>query len=273
MEQIVEKNQIAPTSTSAAAQASADQAERLIAIGLSNSASMDTIERLIKMRNELNAERAKQAFFAALSSFQGDCPVIPKTKIVKNKDGSVRYSYAPLDEIASHIAPLLGKHGLSYRIETKMTTTKAGNGADQSFLKAICHVYHSDGHCESSDFDVPVMNTGYMNHAQEFASAATFAKRQAVCNALGIITGDDDDDDKTGGNLPPPPRPAVAPKMAASAVADHLSAIEAAATLEDLERVYKAAYVAASKVPDKEALQKFVAKKDDRKAVLQRGGK
>ena len=45
-----------------------------------------------------------------------------------------------------------------------------------------------------STFKVPIDKEGYMNAPQKFASALTFAKRYAFCNAFGILTGDEDDD-------------------------------------------------------------------------------
>lgn len=51
-------------------------------------------------------------------------------------------------------------------------------------------------------------------------------------------------------------------------IADHSAAIEAAASMEDLERSFKAAYVAANRRGDKKAMQTFIALKDQRKASI-----
>lgn len=53
-----------------------------------------------------------------------------------------------------------------------------------------------------------------------------------------------------------------------SALADHLAAIEAAATLADLKKAHAAAYAAAYRLKDGEALVQFAAKKDSVKARL-----
>jgi hypothetical protein len=58
-----------------------------------------------------------------------------------------------------------------------------------------------------------------MNEPQRFASALTFAKRYAFCNAFGILTGDEDDNAEKATAPPakptrerhPPPQSSAAP--------------------------------------------------------------
>ena len=160
--------------------------ESLIAKAIESNVPVETLERLLAMRSELKAEQAKEAFYQALSDFQSECPIIKKTKQVKNKDGSVRYSYAPLDSIIEQISPFLNKHGLSYTTDT--TQKKDG------FVTAIVEIHHRLGYSKLSEFDIPIDDAAFMNDAQKAASAFSFAKRYAVTNALGIMTGDMDDD-------------------------------------------------------------------------------
>lgn len=161
-------------------------AETLIRLALENKADVDTLERLLTIRRELQAETARASYFAALASFQGECPVIVKDKSVLNKDGrSVRYLYAPLESILRQVSGLLLKHGFSYRFETSST--------DKAVLVS-CVASHRDGHCERTSFESQIDPQAFMNLAQKFGSALTFAKRYALCNAFGIVTGDEDDD-------------------------------------------------------------------------------
>ena len=153
---------------------------------IENNLPVETMERLFALREKMKAEQAREAFTEAMSKFQAECPVIEKTKKVFNKDGrTVRYSYAPLDSIVSQVQAPLGKYGLSHSIETLN---------EEGFLTAICKITHSLGHSESSAFKVPIDKDGYMTEPQKYASALTFAKRYAFCNALGILTGDEDTD-------------------------------------------------------------------------------
>lgn len=172
-------------------------AETIISQAIAQNVPVETLERVLAMRRELKAEYAQEAFYKSLAAFQADCPVIQKTKVVKSKDGSIRYKYAPLEAIVTQVGPLLQKHGFSHT-----ETTKDG--------KVTVKIIHELGHSETSDFEVPINQDAYMNEAQKAASALTFAKRYAFCNAFGILTGDEDDDSLgTNNGDTPKPTPLV----------------------------------------------------------------
>jgi len=152
---------------------------------------VNTMERLLAMRRELKSEDAKRQFDEALADFQSECPAIDKRKRVMNKDGkSIRYSYAPLDDIVEQVKPLLKKFGFSYSIDID---TQAQVG----WVIAKCQITHSAGHSKDSSFKCPIDKDGYMNEPQKYASALTFAKRYSFCNAFGILTADEDTDART----------------------------------------------------------------------------
>jgi hypothetical protein len=147
---------------------------------------IETMEKLFALHEKFKEGKAKEAYILALSKFQGECPIIQKTKKVLNKDGrGVRYQYAPLDSIIEQVKELLAKNGLSYRWEVE-------NKPD--IIKATAIITHKLGHSESSSFEVPIDKDAYMTLPQTYASALTFAKRYTFCNALGISTGDEDTD-------------------------------------------------------------------------------
>lgn len=159
--------------------------ETLISQAIENKTSVETMERLFNLRKEVKAEQAKEMFVAALSAFQGELPVIQKTKPVKNKEGKVIYMFAPIDSIVEQTKDLLKKHGISY-------TWKSEN--KEKSIKVTAIVTHILGHSEYSDVEIPIDDKAFMTAPQKVASALTFAKRYALCNALGISTGDEDTD-------------------------------------------------------------------------------
>lgn len=163
----------------------ATSVDSFIAKALEVNASVETMEKLFALHKEVKAEKAKEAFIRALSDFQAECPIIEKNRDVKNKDGSLRYSYAPLDSIVSQVKGTLGKYNLSY-------TTDVIN--EPGFIVAVCKITHVLGHSETSSFKIPIDTEGFMTAPQKYASALTFGKRYAFCNALGIMTGEDDFD-------------------------------------------------------------------------------
>jgi len=147
---------------------------------------VEVVEKLLEMMHTLNAEFAKKQFDGAMSEFQAECPTIKKTKEVKNRQGEIIYSYAPLENIVGQVGELIKKHGFSYSAKMRKT--------DFGVLMTIV-VKHIDGHQEESEMEIPLGNkTQVMSDSQVVASASTFAKRYAFCNAFGILTGDEDND-------------------------------------------------------------------------------
>lgn len=160
-------------------------ADSFIGKALESGAPVETLERLLAMRNEIQAENAKRAYYESLAAFQAECPPIKKGRDVKAKNGSVMYRYASLDDIVAQVSGLLQKHGFSYTIETKQ---------EGGFITATTIVHHIGGHSSQSSFPVPVDVDGYMNSAQKAGSAQTYAKRYSFTNAFGLMTTDQDDD-------------------------------------------------------------------------------
>lgn len=162
--------------------------EMLIMEGVKKGISVDTMERLLVIRREVNAEKAKAAFNFALSAFQAECPTIKKTKKVfnkKEKGGGLRYVFAPLDFIVEQVRPILQRNRLAFSIDAEV---------EEKWVTATCKITHELGHSEISTFKVPVDADAYMTASQKFGAALTFAKRYAFVNALGILTGGEDTD-------------------------------------------------------------------------------
>lgn len=149
----------------------------------------ERLEKFLDLQLKMEERQAEKAFNDALASFQGECPIIPKSKTVnfKSKTGNVTtYDYAPLDEIVHTASPILNRHGLSFsfdvRVENNLTT-----------LYTI--IRHRLGHQERYVyvFDT-IHDDARMNSSQRRKSALTFAKRAGLENALGIVTQGEDDD-------------------------------------------------------------------------------
>ena len=91
-----------------------DSVESFISQAISANVPMETLEKLFTLREKVKAEKAKEAYVAAMSDFQSQCPVIKKTKKVLNKDGTLRYQYAPLESIVEQIKTPVKSNGFSY---------------------------------------------------------------------------------------------------------------------------------------------------------------
>lgn len=158
--------------------------ESLISQAIRQKLPVEQMEKILAMRTELKKEWAKEQFFLSLADFQRKCPIIKKTKKVLNKDKTLRYKYAPLDEIIKQTRDLIYQYGFSYVISTTQS---------DDMVSAKCILHHVSGHSEHTSLAVPIDKTAFMTESQKVASALTFAKRYALCDALGILTQDTDD--------------------------------------------------------------------------------
>jgi hypothetical protein len=143
------------------------------------------LQALLAVRQSWEADEARKAFSRAITEFQRRAPIIPKDDKAYDK------AYARIDRIWRTVRPLLTELGLSV---TWQVCELRGD---------MCHcegmLRHSDGHGErlAQDIPMPDLIKG-QNKAQQMGSASTYAKRYAMCAALGIVTGDDDDGTAAG---------------------------------------------------------------------------
>ena len=187
---MIDKKAVATTKKKALTKKVPDEmsVEGLIKIALNKNSSIEVMERLLAMRQKLRDEQAEIEFRGAMSKFQGGCPIIEKKKTVYNKDGkTVRFKYAPIEDILESIQPILSECQLSYDIDTEISSNPSG-------IKVTVKAYHLYGYSKESKFWVPIDKDSYMTDQQRWASAQTYAKRYAFCNAFGILTGDEDND-------------------------------------------------------------------------------
>jgi hypothetical protein len=146
----------------------------------------ERLEKFLDLQIKMEARQAERDYNEALAAFQGECPIIPKTKNVNFK--SVNYDYTPIEEIVGVIRPILQKYKLSFSFNVKEATE-----ADK--MELITKIRHASGHCEeTSYFFNKYHDDERMNKSQQAKSAVTYSKRAALENALGIVTEKEDND-------------------------------------------------------------------------------
>lgn len=149
---------------------------------------VDSLERLVAMKERMEERSARAAFFEALADVQDAMPEIPKNQRaqIKTRSGSnYGYTYAGLEDITRTIRPVLREHGLSYSWDVQ-------DGDD--VLHVVCIVRHVAGHEERATFPVPVDTKAAMSAAQKNGAALTYGRRQSLIAVLGLTTTDDDID-------------------------------------------------------------------------------
>ena len=138
------------------------------------------LQALLAVRRDWMADEAKAAFNAAVVRFQHECPIIEK------KDKAYDKLYARIDRIWRTIRPLMEQCGLAIVWEG----FREQGGV--CFLDG--NLMHRAGHSQPLHHEVPLPDQiKGMNATQRSGAAETYAKRYAMCSALGIQTGDDDD--------------------------------------------------------------------------------
>jgi hypothetical protein len=163
--------------------------DRFIEMAIEKAVPVETLERLLAMQKDIMATKAKAAYDEAMRNFQAACPVIQKHKRVLNKDGhSVRYIYAPLDDIIEQVKALLAGHGFSYRLGQEVDKPKP------NWLTVYCTATHALGHSETEKFELPLGAAQFMTAQQEVGAARTFGSRYCFLGVFGIMTGDEDTD-------------------------------------------------------------------------------
>lgn len=115
----------------------------------------------------------------------------PPKKAKANLGHGKPYEYADLASILNHVRPILLKHGLAVLQDVHM---------DDNRLSVTTVLHHTSG--QSLRFGPLTGPAGAK--WQDLGSAITYARRYALCSALGIA-GDDDDDGASAPVAPPEP--------------------------------------------------------------------
>jgi hypothetical protein len=161
----------------------------LISQAIDSKVDINTLERLFELQERWERNNAKKAFDSALAEFQYRCPLIPKTKPSRDKNGRILYRYAPIEVIVKYVKPLLYEVGFSYMFRN----------TDNYEIKSVTvetTLRHRDGHSETLPYTVPyITQTGIMSDAHQVEGTFTLAQRKGLSAILGIVTEDDKNGD------------------------------------------------------------------------------
>lgn len=158
----------------------------LLVLALQNQVPVETIERLVALKERQEERSARQQFIEAMARFRATCPNVSKSstaKITTRGGSGYEYKYAELDEIADTIRPHAEANGLAYTWSCKFD-------AQSGLLTTICTLQHTGGHQVSAEFPVPTASASAMSDQQRFAAAFTFGRRQSLFAVFGLSTTD-----------------------------------------------------------------------------------
>lgn len=205
------------------------------------------LSALLDVRERWEVAEARKVFNEAFAAFKSEAVEIIKNKLVS--DGPLKgKSYAELFSVVNAVTPLLSKHGLSHSWQVK---------DEKDWIAVTCTLKHVAGHSETVTMSGPPDAGGAKNAIQARASTITYLERYTLKAVCGVAEQGDDNDGNGSEN-----------RMDENAYADHLAAIDAASTKEELMNAFGAAWKAAEGLNDVKAMRKFGERKEARKAKL-----
>jgi hypothetical protein len=163
---------------------------------------VDKLEKLLAMRERVEAADAKKAYAAAMTKAQASMERISTDAL--NTHTKSRYAtYAKLDK---ELRPIYIKNGFSLSFGT-------ADCSKPEYVRVTCDVAHKGGHTETKFIDIPADgkgargNDGVMTKTQAVGSGASYGMRYLLKMIFNVAIGEDDDD----GNDPPDtgPEPSV----------------------------------------------------------------
>lgn len=149
------------------------------------------IEKLVGLYERMQDKKAEQLFAAAFVRLQAEMPKVQATKPVQNRDGSLRYRFAPLEEIVKQIGPSLKEHGFTFSFSERF---------DSGRMIETCTLMHVGGWKRTNEFSVRVGGgPPGCTETQADGAASQYARRYALCDALGIVIEHLDEDARLEG--------------------------------------------------------------------------
>ncbi len=204
-------------------QANPASPDNLLVLAMNQGASIETLERLLALKERHDANVARQAYTEAMARAKLNPPTIKKDKHVAfaTQKGVTQYDHATLGNIVNKVVAWLGEHGFSHAWDIKQL--QGGR------IAVTCTLTHSLGHREHVTLEASRDDSGTKNDIQAVSSAVTYLERYTLLAITGLATEDQDDDGQTGGAPILTPievnRIEAAGKVTRSQSADELTAV------------------------------------------------
>jgi hypothetical protein len=152
-----------------------------------SSVDIDKMERLLQMKERMDARHAEQGFNAALNAAQSELGRIA----ADSTNPQTRSQYASYPALDKVVRPIYTRHGFSLSFNT-------GEGAPADHVRVLCHVSHRDGHTRPYHADIPCDGKGakggdVMTKTHAMGSAFSYGQRYLLKLIFNIAIGQDDD--------------------------------------------------------------------------------
>lgn len=156
---------------------------QLVQLAQSGSLDVDKLERIIALKERVDAQSRKEAFDRALIKCQAEIPRVKKNGLVETRDGKPIYSYARLEDIDASIRPIYQRHGFTVTFDAPM----AEDGKIRVVGRFCCA-----GHTQALEFTASASNRGAggvtLTDAQKAKQTITECRRHLLEMFFNIIT-------------------------------------------------------------------------------------
>lgn len=199
---------------------------------------IDKLERLLQMRERMQAQEAERAFNVALNAAQSEVSRIAAD--ATNPQTRSQYAtYAKLDKV---LRPIYTRHGFSLSFDE-------ADSPKPEHVRVLCHLSHVSGHTRVYHKDMPADGKGakggdVMTKTHASGAAQSYGMRYLVKGIFNIAIGEED----TDGNEPGKPLPRITDDQAATlrdmieATGTNKAAMLAAYKVETIEELQPAAF-------------------------------
>ena len=151
------------------------------------------LEKLFDLHERVAKREAAKEFAHAMAAFQAECGSIFQGRRVDEltkKGQRLKFTHTKLQDIIKAIKPVAAKYGLSF--------TWPKTETDATHITEHCLVKHINGHTSSGNSTMPIDSTFVQGSQQKVVMASTFARRESLAKAFGVVTTDIDE------SAPPP---------------------------------------------------------------------
>jgi len=152
------------------------------------SVDLDKMERLLQMKERIDARETEAAFNAALCAAQSETGRI-SADAVNPQTRSNYASYAKLDKV---LRPIYTKHGLALSFDE-------ADSPKPEHVRVLCHVTHKGGHHKTYQKDMPADGKGakggdVMTKTHAAGAAMSYGMRYLLKGIFNVAVGEEDND-------------------------------------------------------------------------------
>ncbi len=151
------------------------------------SVDIDKMERLIAMKERIDAQAAKTAFSKAMSAAQGEMRPIAADA----SNPQTRSKYASYSALDNAVRPIYGKYGFALSFN-------APPGAPEDHIRVTCDAMHVDGHEKHYSVDMPCDGKGakgndVMTKTHATGAGLSYGQRYLLKLVFNLAVGEDKD--------------------------------------------------------------------------------